>query len=77
MVKSVFQEGYGSLLDAMCEGLEIRLNQNVTKIVWSDSGVKISADMDNFEAERVIVTVPLGVLKKNKIQFEPPLSESS
>lgn len=29
-----------------------------------------------FEADRVIVTVPLGVLKANSIQFNPPLSSS-
>lgn len=28
-----------------------------------------------FEADAAVVTVPLGVLKRDKIAFQPPLSE--
>ena len=31
--------------------------------------------IENYRAEAVLVTVPLGVLKENVITFHPPLSE--
>lgn len=31
--------------------------------------------IENYRAEAVLVTVPLGVLKENVITFDPPLSE--
>ena len=58
--------------------LEVHLNKEVTQIkVDSDcEGVKVTTkDGSTYQAESVIVAVPLGILKAHTIQFDPPLSE--
>jgi monoamine oxidase len=56
------------------------LGCGVEEVRWSPEGVRVAArqhdDLVEFEARRAIVTVPLGVLKANKIRFQPPLPES-
>ncbi|HSH04562.1 MAG TPA: FAD-dependent oxidoreductase [Anaerolineae bacterium] len=70
----IFKEGYGVLIDYLAEGLRIQLNQIVHTIAYDeDDGVTVVTDKGEFEADYVIVTVPLGVLKKEKIKFQPPL----
>ena len=70
---SVVLQGFQSLTDRLAEGLDIRLNVIVDRIVYDPSGVKIHADRDEFTAARVIVTLPLGVLKSGMVAFDPPL----
>lgn len=56
--------------------LEIKLGQNITQV--QDNGIKVtvtSMSGEKFEGDAVICTVPLGVLKQNKIKFNPPLPE--
>jgi monoamine oxidase len=57
----------------MAQGLDIRLNQVVTEIQYSADGATITTQTDTFTADKVVVTVPLGVLKQNKIAFSPTL----
>lgn len=48
----------------------------VTKIVRRYNGVKVTVDDGTaFRADAVVVAVPLGVLKSNRIKFEPRLPE--
>ena len=68
-------EGYGNLIAEMSKGINIKFNQTVTRINYSDSGVTVSGPWVT-EADKAIVTVPLGVLQQNSIQFNPPLPES-
>ena len=51
----------------------ILLNHRVTKIIQSPKGVKVIAAGKSFDADVVVVTVPLPVL--NRIEFEPALSQ--
>jgi polyamine oxidase len=67
--------GYGGLVDAMAEGLDVRLGQPVTAITWGADGVEVQA-VDAFSAAHAIVAVPLGVLRAGGIAFEPALSEA-
>ncbi|MCU0482642.1 MAG: FAD-dependent oxidoreductase [Anaerolineae bacterium] len=69
----VFPNGYGELFTKMAQGLDIRLNQVVTEIQYSADGATITTQTDTFTADKVVVTVPLGVLKQNKIAFSPTL----
>ncbi|KAG5519152.1 hypothetical protein PMAC_002240 [Pneumocystis sp. 'macacae'] len=56
--------------------LEIRYKTIVSGISYNDkSAVVYCEDGSMFNADKVIVTVPLGVLKKSAIQFNPPLPE--
>lgn len=69
----IITNGYDKLTDFLSIGLDVRLNTTVTSINYSQSKVKIIANGNNFEADYVIVSVPLGVLKNNSINFTPEL----
>jgi len=67
--------GYGGWMDALAEGLDIRLDHPVTTITHdADAGVELEAAGEVFEGTHVIVTVPVGVLRAGSITFDPPLS---
>lgn len=67
--------GYGQLVDHLARGFMIELDTVVTRIAHDASGVRIETSQGVFVADRVIVTVPLGVLKAGTIVFDPPLPE--
>lgn len=52
----------------------MRLETAVTHITTTPNNVQIQTSNGNFSADRVIITLPLGVLKSGQIAFEPPLS---
>lgn len=72
---SVFVEGAGALIEHLAEGVDVRLNQVVTRIEHHAQGVKVFAGEEIFEAAAAIVTLPLGVLKAGAVEFDPPLPE--
>lgn len=64
--------GYKAIIDHLARDLEIQLNQIVTKLEDTGSGVRVyTQDGGSYVASKVIVTVPLGVLKKQSIEFSP------
>ena len=66
--------GYRSLVTRLAEGLDVRLARTVTRVAWDDAGVRVEVgDGEAFTADRVIVTVPLGVLRRRSIEFVPGL----
>ncbi|KAH6788679.1 polyamine oxidase 2 [Perilla frutescens var. frutescens] len=68
--------GYLPVINTLAKGLDIRLGHRVTKIVRRHTGVKITVeDGRTFLADAAVIAVPLGVLKSNRIQFEPRLPE--
>lgn len=67
--------GYDKISNYLPEGLDIRLNHNVTKLDYTSDKVIINSSQGVFIADHVIVTVPLGVLKKKIIEFKPPITK--
>lgn len=72
--------GYGTLLEKIVEKhqLSIRLNAFVTEIDSSDPDrirVRLKDESVDLYCRRLIVTVPLGCLKRRTIQFNPPLPD--
>jgi len=66
--------GYGSLIEKMSEGLEIIYNQEVTEVNYCEGNVKvITKSGEKYEADHIIVTVSLGILKAKLIKFTPEL----
>ncbi|MGW6928947.1 flavin monoamine oxidase family protein [Lentzea sp. NPDC054927] len=61
-----------SVLDALAEGLDIRLGHVVTRI---EDG-RVTTDQGVFCADKVLVTLPIGVLKAGSVEFDPPLAEA-
>lgn len=69
----IFPNGYVELFTKLAEGLDIRLNQVVSEIKYTPEGVTLITGSERFNANKVVITVPLGVLKQNKIAFSPAL----
>lgn len=69
----IITNGYDKVTDYLAQGLDIRLNTRVTGINYSNAKVSITANGNNIEADYVVVSVPLGVLKNNTITFTPTL----
>lgn len=68
--------GYSVILEKLAEGLDIRLRSPVQSIDYSGDEVQVAtADGTVCTAQKVLVTVPLALLQKGAIQFNPPLSD--
>lgn len=65
--------GYRMLLERLSAGLDVRLGAPVSRIEHGGLEVVVHADGGSFEGDRVIVTVPLGVLRDGLVAFDPPL----
>jgi monoamine oxidase len=73
---SVFVEGFSALVYSLAKGLDIRRGHLVRRIAYGGKAgtlPRVETDREEFEADAVIVTLPLGVLKANAVQFDPPL----
>jgi monoamine oxidase len=71
----VFPDGFDMLAARLAEGLDVRLEQVVTRLQWSADGVVATCADQAVRAQRAIVTVPVGVLKSGALAVEPPLPE--
>jgi len=72
----LFPRGYDQLTDYLARGLDVRLNAPVAQVRWDGPGVEVElASGERLRGERVIVTVPLGVLKAGGIRFTPDLPQ--
>jgi len=69
----IITNGYDTIPTYLAQGIEVKLNTRVTNIDYSQKMVKVTSNSGTQEADYVIVTVPLGVLKNNKIAFSPAL----
>lgn len=72
----VLPNGLQQITDVLKDEVDVRLNHIVTKIEYQDAGVIVYAKNKQFYAKKVLVTVPLGVLKSGDIEFSPPLPTS-
>ena len=52
---------------------DIKLNHIVSQIDWTDSTIKVVDDKTSFFAKKVLLTVPISILKNKSIEFNPPL----
>jgi monoamine oxidase len=69
----VVPEGYGTLAERAAAGLAIRLGTPVTAIRWDGPGVAVETAGGAITARAAVVTVPVGVLKREGIRFSPKL----
>ncbi|GAB3124339.1 flavin monoamine oxidase family protein [Glaciibacter psychrotolerans] len=66
--------GFGNLLTRDAAALDVMLSTVVTRIAHTAEQVSLRlATGESVKVDRVIVTVPLGVLKAEAIEFDPPL----
>ena len=71
--EKIATNGYDTIPNYLAKGLNVQLNQRVNKVDYSGTKIQVSHNGSTSSADYVIVTVPLGVLKKNSIQFNPAL----
>ena len=70
----VVTSGYDKILTPLADGVDIRLSHTVTGVAYEKGdGVAVETDQGTFEGDYCICTVPLGILKAEKIAFDPPL----
>ena len=68
--------GYRKLLEPIAGSLDIRLEQPVASVETTGSAVVVTtADGTAHQADRAVVTLPLGVLKAGDVAFRPALPE--
>lgn len=67
-------DGYDAIHAHLAHDLDIRTRVILRRIEWGGDRVRaFSTRGEVFEAERALITVPLGVLKAGDIVFDPPL----
>lgn len=69
----LFPDGYDQIIRALGEGISVELGEIVQRIEATADGVRVETNRGAREAARVIVTLPLGVLKAGAVTFSPPL----
>ncbi|WP_164478411.1 flavin monoamine oxidase family protein [Mycolicibacterium stellerae] len=68
------RNGYRSVIDVLATDADVRLNTEVVSVDVAADGIRaIGADGSVEAGSHAIVTVPLGVLKRGSIRFDPPL----
>lgn len=72
-IEKIATNGYDTIPKYLANGLNVQLNQRVSKIDYSNTKNKVTHNGIESEADYILVTVPLGVLKANSIQFTPTL----
>jgi polyamine oxidase len=73
----MLDRGYRALLEPVAAPLDLRLGVPITAVGSSEAGVTVSSATDTYTADRVIVTVSLGVLQHGDIAFDPPLPQAT
>jgi monoamine oxidase len=69
-------EGFTPIVELLSKDCDIRLNTQVSRIHYVDNEIDVQTNQGNFTTEKIIITVPLGILKKRLIKFEPELSQT-
>jgi monoamine oxidase len=72
----IVTNGYDKVPNLLGKGLDIRLNSTVIEINYNETKSSVNVNGNLIEADYVIVSVPLGVLKNNTIAFKPTLPVS-
>jgi monoamine oxidase len=71
---ALLEKGLGTFVEAYGQGAPVCLNSPVTRITYREGGVEVEvAGGKRYEGRKALVTVSTGVLKANKIKFEPGL----
>ncbi len=72
-IEKIATNGYDTIAQFLAKDLSIVFNQRVSKVDYTNKKIKITHNGTVTEADYVIVTVPLGILKANAILFIPTL----
>ncbi len=71
----VFPGGYEAIPAALARGLSVQLGEPVRVIARGEEGVSVETDKGRHDAQAVVVTLPLGILKRGLVAFRPGLPD--
>lgn len=74
--EALLPSGYGAFVEGLAEGTSVEFGAPVDAIEELPSSVRVYAKGNVWEADRVVVTLPLGVLKSGAVEFRPALGGS-
>jgi monoamine oxidase len=66
--------GYAEIPKKLLEGIDVVFNSPVLEVIDKGQEVEVKTADKSYSGDFVIVTLPLGVLKKEKLKFTPALS---
>lgn len=72
-IERIATNDYDTIPIYLAHDLNVQLNQRVSKIDYTNAKITVTHNGTTTETDYVLVTVPLGVLKANTIQFVPTL----
>ncbi|MEU2235143.1 flavin monoamine oxidase family protein [Streptomyces vietnamensis] len=72
----IMPKGYDQITNGLARGLDVRLGHQVTHITYGKHQVVVRTQHADFTAGRVVITLPIGVLKKGAVEFDPPLPDA-
>ncbi|WP_049768821.1 flavin monoamine oxidase family protein [Roseiflexus castenholzii] len=73
---AIFGRGYRVIIDFLAHNLDIRSGHIVQRVAYADDGVTVVTAHGALRAHAALITVPLGVLQRGGIVFDPPLPSS-
>ena len=75
-VDAFIKGGLNTIFEPLTRGQDIRFGQTVNRVVHDSTGVHVTTEQGlELTAQKLILTVPLGILKSGLIVFEPALPE--
>jgi monoamine oxidase len=72
---ALFVNGYQEIITHLAKGVTVKLGHTVREVQWGSEDVSVVTDRGEYGADRVIITLPLGVLKDGLVRFSPALPE--
>jgi monoamine oxidase len=69
------RQGYGALIEAYADGLDIRTNSPVTRIDHSGGRLRIVTPRGEISARAAVIATPPGVLANETLRFAPALPD--
>lgn len=69
------REGFGALFAHSARGVDVTLNTAARAVRFGGTGVEVETDAGTITARAVVCTVSMGVLKAERIVFDPPLPD--
>jgi monoamine oxidase len=70
---ALFRDGYQVITQHLAQGVPLILQQPARRVQWDDAQVTVHTESATYTGDRLIVTLPLGVLQAGRLTFTPAL----
>lgn len=72
---ALFAQGFSVITNDLAQGIDVQFSQVVKEVHWRQPRVRVVTQSSEFDADNVVVTLPLGVLQSNAVIFTPALPD--